>query len=380
MRNSRFVLGLVLLLAVLLAGASLYLYTQRTPSAQKPVEQKPVTITCAGGSEKSSLMADPQVQELLRDKHGLTVKFVPMGSYKQVLLTADEIKAKSFNCLWPSSASARSVFEARHRGEFPDYRAETVLQSPEVIYSGPHATEALRTAGLVTTSGKVNSLDIAKLLTDHVLKKTTWQSLKATDLAGPVRIGSTDARTSNSGFTLAQLELTVIATSDLTQAPTIAEARKALPTLRRIYETSGLQAASSDDGFRQWLTQGGEYSSPLYAGYENQLIQQWIQANRSESLISDVTMLYPSPSIYSDHPVLALDADALRLIDAMKDEQVQQIAWQRFGFRSGTNAAINDVKGFEPLPLAPRVRTVPAPNSQVTLAMLDCLEDATKCS
>lgn len=381
MKNSRSLLGMLIMVLVLVLGGALYLWTKNTPEAQKPLSEKKVTITCAGGSEKSELMADPEVAKLLHDKFGLTVKFVPMGSYKQVLLSSEDIKARGYNCLWPSSASARSVFEAKHKGAFPAYRAQTVLQSPEVIYSGPSATKALTDAKLVSTrNGTVHWLDIKTLLTGHVLKGTTWQQLKATDLAGPVRIGSTDARTSNSGFTLAQLELTAISTSDLTTPPTLAEARKALPTLRRIYETSGLQAASSDDGFRQWLTQGGEYSSPMYAGYENQIIQHWIANGRSESLMQDVRILYPEPTIFADHPVLALDADGARLIEAMTDEQVQKIAWQRYGFRSSTNAALNDVKAFDKLPLANRVRTIPAPNSDVTLAMIACLEDEKQCS
>ena len=34
-------------------------------------------------------------------------------------------------------------------------------------------------------------------------------------------------------------------------------------------------------------------------------------------------MLYPDPTIYSDHPILALDANAARFLDAMKDPEIQ---------------------------------------------------------
>lgn len=379
MKNAKALMGLVVLVLVLVLGGWLYLWAKDNPDAKEPTAPSRVTITCAGGSEKTELMADPEVKKLLEDKFGLVVNFVPMGSYKQVLLSSDDIKARGYHCLWPSSASARSVFESKHAGAFPGYRAANVLQSPEVIYSGPTATAALQRAGLVTTSGEAHLLDIEKLLTQHVLKNTTWQQLKAGDLAGPVRIRSTDARTSNSGFTLAQLQLTVMATDDA-NPPTLAEAKTVLPTMRRLYETSGLQAASSDDGFRQWLTQGGEYSAPLYAGYENQLLQQWVKSGRDESLVKDVTMLYPSPTIYSDHPILALDADGARLVEAMQDTEIQTIAWKKYGFRSTVNAGLNVLSDFQGMPLAARFRTIPAPNSEVTLAMLDCLEDAGKCS
>lgn len=82
MKNPRFVVGLAVLLAVLLGGGGLFLWTKNTPAAQKPIAEQPVSITCAGGSEKTELMADPEVKKLLREKFGLTVTFVPMGSFK----------------------------------------------------------------------------------------------------------------------------------------------------------------------------------------------------------------------------------------------------------------------------------------------------------
>ena len=56
------------------------------------------------------------------------------------------------------------------------------------------------------------------------------------------------------------------------QPPTVAQAKKGLPTVRELYDAQGLQAKSSDFGFDQWLLQGGELHAPLYAGYESQVI------------------------------------------------------------------------------------------------------------
>ena len=52
------------------------------------------TVTCIGGSEKTSLMADPRVKKILADTYGLTVSFSPMGSYDQVSLPDAELKAR----------------------------------------------------------------------------------------------------------------------------------------------------------------------------------------------------------------------------------------------------------------------------------------------
>jgi hypothetical protein len=196
-----------------------------------------------------------------------------------------------------------------------------------------------------------------------------------------VAIASTDPAKSNSGLTMAQLQLTILSTSDAYAAPSIAQARKALPTMRALYDAQGLQARTSDNGFREWLTQGGEFKAPLYAGYENQLIQQAALAGDNRAAVLDnIRILYPEPTIYSDHSILALDPNAARFIDAMKDPEVQTLAWRSYGFRSAVQVGLANMADFPDLPLAAQVRTTPPPNAEVTLALLACVQDATKCA
>jgi hypothetical protein len=274
------------------------------------------------------------------------------------------------------------VFEAQHKGAFADYRAQTVLQSPEVVYAGPQGTDALVKAGIVQKrNDRYFIVDMKKLLLDYVLKHKTWDGLGTADLHGPITISSTDPARSNSGFTLTQLQLNIIATEDVHQAPSREQAGKALPTIRALYDAQGLQAASSDAGFRQWLTQGAEFHAPLYAGYENQLIQQVVQmGGQSAQVLTNVRVLYPDPTIYSDHPILALDAAAGRFIDAMKDDvDIQTIAWKKFGFRSSVQLGLNNVTDFPNLPLADKIITTTPPNAEVTLALLACVKDVKEC-
>ncbi|MFE9653287.1 hypothetical protein [Micromonospora sp. NPDC006431] len=375
--SARFLIGLVTVIAVCVVAAVLWRRSAGTPATAGP----PTTVTCVGGSEKSELMADGEVKRILREDYRLTVAFQPLGSYDQVQLSTDEIKARKLDCLWPSSASAQSVFEAQHAGAFPDYRAENLLQSPEVIYAGPRGTDALLRKGIVQRRGdRYFVVDMKRLLLDHVVKRGTWEAIGAADLRGPITVASTDPAKSNSGFTLAQLQLNIIATADGFSAPSLAQARRALPTMRALHDAQGLQSRSSDSGFREWLTQGGEFKAPLYAGYENQIIQQVVQSgDSSANLLKNVRVLYPDPTIYSDHPVLALDPAAGRLIDALKDPKIQDIAWQRYGFRSAVQVGANDVTDFPDIGLADQIRAAPAPAADVTLALLSCMKDTTTC-
>src|SRR5262249_49460782 len=151
----------------------------------------------------------------------------------------------------------------------PEYRAENVLQSPEVVYAGERGTDALVKKGIVAQrDNRYYIVNMKTLLLDYVLKHETWESIGAADLRGPITVASTEAAKSNSGFVLAQLELNIIATSDVYSAPNADQAHKVLPQMRALYDAQGLQARTSDVGFREWLTQGGEFKSPLYASYE----------------------------------------------------------------------------------------------------------------
>ena len=105
-----------------------------------------VALNCIGGSEKTTLMADPDVTKILHDRYHLAVNFTPLGSYDQVQLTTAELKQRGVDCLWPSSQSAQSVFEKLHNTavDFPGYQAnlETLkpLELPAVPVAGAAQT------------------------------------------------------------------------------------------------------------------------------------------------------------------------------------------------------------------------------------------------
>jgi hypothetical protein len=339
------------------------------------------TINCIGGSEKQELMADPDVVKILKDRYHLIVNFTPQGSYDQVQLTTAELKAQAVDCLWPSSGSAQLVFEETHNvtTDFPGYHAETVLQSPEVIYAGPVATQTLLKNGIVQLRSGHYYIVKMQMLLDTVLAKKTWADLapKQTTIAGPVNISSTDPAKSNSGFTLSQLELIIVSTDNPYESPTVEQAKQGLPAVRGLYDAQGLQAQSSDFGFDQWLLQGGELHAPLYAGYESQVIGKLVSYESDPSalkqLLASVRILYPDPTIYADHPILALDSAARGFITAMKDPDIQKIAWERYGFRSGVSIG-TDVSYFKQLALPAQLQTTAPPNADVTLLLLRCIQ------
>ncbi len=363
---------LVAVVLVVIVVFTTIIHPQAPKVTPVPTPVPQVTLNCAIGSEKADLMRDANVKRILSQKYEITFNFKTQGSLDQAALTTDQIKQQGLDCLWPSSIAAQNVFQALHPNAFPEYRAETVLNSPEVIYAGPEGTSALQKAGVVQQrEGKYFIVNMKTLLQNYILKGAQWESLGTQNIRGPIAIGSTNPAQSNSGFTLSLLELIIISTNDPYKAPSAQQARAALPIMRALKDAQGLQATSSAFGFEQWLLQGGEFRSPLYAGYESQVLEQALQ---NKSILQNVRVLYPDPTVYNEHPILAFNAHASRLIDAMKDNDIQKIAWTKYGFRS-IQLSTTNVNDFPSVPIANHFQTTNVPDAEVIQMLQNCLKN-----
>jgi hypothetical protein len=329
-----------------------------------------VKLTCYGGSEKQDFINDPEVTKILKDKYGIAVNFNAKGSYNQVQLSTDELKANKVDCLWPSSASAQAVFEGAGTAKAfgNDYQAASVLQSPEVLYANKEAADGLIAAGIVQMRDNAYFVvDLNKLLLQYLLPGKSWSDLGVALPSGPVLINSSDPAKSNSGMTLAQLELATVASGNPYVPATPDQARAALGRVKALIDAQGLMRTGSDSAFEQWVIQ---QTGGLLAGYENQLLQ-WVTTRNGGVMPPGIVTLYPEPTILNDHPILSLTAAGKKLIAAIEDDAVQDIAWKRYGFRSGTRVIEQAFPGVT-VPPTHTIKKTQAPGYEVTQLLLDC--------
>ena len=64
-------------------------------------------------------------------------------------------------------------------------------------------------------------------------------------------------------------------------------------------------------------------------------------------------MMYPTPTVWSSHVYIALDEAGTAGIDALLDEDIQRLAWEKHGFRTG----VYDTPRMQPIsgcPVLPR--------------------------
>ncbi len=365
-----FYAGIAGIVAVLVIAVVLITSNRSTPGDTAAPGDGPVKLTCLGGSEKEDFINDPEVKTILRDRYGIEVDFNAKGSYKQVQIPADELNADKIDCLWPSSASAQAIFEGSGTSKVfgNDYEAASVLQSPEVIYANREAADGLKNAGIVQVRGNAYFIvDLRKLLDDYLLPGKSWADLGVTLPSGPVLINSSDPATSNSGMTLAQLELATLASGNPYQPATAAQAAASVPKVKALVEAQGLMRTGSDSAFEQWVIQ---QTGGLLAGYENQLLQ-WITTRNGGVVPEGIVTLYPEPTIFNDHPILSLTPNGKKLIAAVQDDAVQDVAWKKYGFRSGTRVLEQAFPGVD-VPATHIIKKTQAPGYDVTKLLLDC--------
>jgi hypothetical protein len=328
------VIGIVIfVLVVIVAIGARFVLDQGSDGATSGIRsvvepKRIVTLTGYVGGEKVGLLEDPRVRKILAEKYGLNLDYTRAGSFEMVDLANEDT-----DFLFPSSSNA--IEYLRDKEVVKPKRNQVVFSSPIVVYSWAEVADALVKRKIAEKNGDVYFITDMPAFVKLLESGTGWAEIGVPELFGKVKVITTDPNKSNSGNQFAALLGNVMA-GDVVDPST---APKVAPRLKALYDRLGNLDSSSGDLFNQYLRLGaGAY--PMAAGYENQLIEfaaadpdQW------DSVKGRLAILYPEPTVWSEHDVIALSDEAAPLIDAMRDPEIQRLAWQRHGFRTGLPGA-----------------------------------------
>jgi hypothetical protein len=269
--------------------------------------------------------------------------------------------------LWPSSSVFVDV--ARQNG-VGVRRDQVILNSPIVFYAWEQIADGLVSAGFGRKIGaRRYEVDTARLV-GAVIAGRSWADLGMSGLFGRARILSTDPNRSNSGFMFVGLVANVLSgdVADRAAAESVAEG------VRTVFRRMGFMTSSSGRIFEDYLA-GGPSVQPIVVGYENQLVE-WALEDRERwrRVQTDVAqrpvVLYPVPTVFSSHPLIAIDPAAERLIEALLTPEVQQLAWVEHGFRGPLGTAGQVDALFEEF-VRPAIENVaPMPSAGVMLDLI----------
>ena len=314
--------GLILLVVLMAVIGGIYFVTGNAPRI--------VNVDGYVGGEKIELLEDEEVRSVFEEKYGLNVDYSRAGSLD--MMTAD-LSGRDY--LFPSSSIALEYYEDLHGSPV---QSEIVLNTPIVLYTHQIVLDAFENQGLITTDGDIHYIDMAGLL-ELIQNDSQWSDIGLPELYGRVSVDTTGPSKSNLGNMFAALVANV-----LNEGRTVTEADLAaiLPELQDIFGKLGYMETSSSDLFSQFLRMGVG-AEPIIAGYESQLIEYAaLYPDEYDRIRDDVVMLYPAPTVWSAHVMIALDENGQILLNAMQDEDIQEIAWKKHGFRTGNYGDIAD--------------------------------------
>jgi len=322
------------------------------------------------GSEKSGFLENEKVKKILKDKYGITLDYTRAGSIEMVSSPVKD----DIDFLWPSSQVALEIFKSTQAPKL--VKSDLIFNSPIVIYSWDIVVNALVDKGIVTKENGIYYITNMPALIDYIRKGKKWSEIGLPDLYGRVNIITTDPTTSNSGNMYAGLVSNII-NGDVVDNDKALDTL--LPVLRDIFNAQGFQQTSSGFLFEQFLKTGvGQY--PMIAGYENQIIEFSILHKDFWPQISNkIKILYPVPTVWSEHPLLALNKKATALIDALEDPEIQKIAWEEHGFRTGLVGVQNDPKILQVMGIAETIKqTVPMPKAAIMEKIINNIADSSR--
>lgn len=356
MGQSGKIIGAIILLMVM-AIAGFFYYTQSS---------KPTQSTLKGliGGEKTGLLDDQEVQKIMTQKYGITLDYSKAGSIEMV--QGDTTK---YDFLFPSSQVAVDIYKSLPNK--PLLKTETIFNSPIVLYSWDKVTDALIKEGIVKKSDSAYYIVNFPKLVNLVNQGKKWSDIGLPELYGKITITSTDPTKSNSGNQFAGL-LANILNGDVVDETTV---QKVLPTVKQFFARIGYMESSSSDLFEEYL-RTGMGAKPIIVGYENQIIE-FAEDNKDvwPQVKDRIRILYPVPTVWSAHTLMVLKPEAKPLITALSDKEIQRIAWEKHGFRTGLAGATNDPKKLKVAGIPQGInQVVPMPNPKVMETIINSLK------
>jgi hypothetical protein len=315
------------------------------------------------GGEKSGLFEDQRFTGAMLKKYGLTIHYKKAGSIDMISAPLEDM-----DYLFPSSYTALELYKQKYGSAYK--RAEVVFNSPIVLYTRKTVAEALKKQGWVHTEDETEYIDLRKLI-DAVSADTKWSSVGLNELYGNMYIISTDPLKSNSGNMFAGLVANMLNNGEVASGESL---KKNGGELKRFFSKLGYLESSSADLFNSFL-KTGIGAKPVIAGYESQILEFSVEHPEEWAYVKDdIVVLYPEPTVWSAHPFIALTGNGERVIEALLGEEIQALAWETHGFRTGiaSGQAADTVFGIKGVPGQVK-KVIPLPNPDTMQKIMEII-------
>ena len=348
--------GLILFVALIAGIIGYYMYTNPAKDDDNEIVDVDSleTVYVATGGGKEDFLKDEEVIKIIQKKYGLNVVYDSWSNGKMIVNDLVREDGTRYDAMFCSDERFYNYFKLPADASKGEAKRDTViagsltLNTPIVFYSWAPVVDAFINEGIVTVQdGTYYITDMDKLIS-YILEGKKWKDIGLNEIYGTINICSTDPVTSSPGTTFYGLLLSIMSGGEILDE-TI---EQNLPNLRAFYLKSGYMNNTPADLFEGYL-KTGMGAKPLIVDYEKSLVE-FKNSNPKgfESIKDNIRLLYPAPTVWNSHCIAAFNEKGEKFLKVFDDEEISQIAWQKYGFRTGIAGGNFDTStlGIEGIP------------------------------
>ena len=340
-RKSQVFIGLGILVALIVIIVLINSFSKNKTNASNDL----TTVYIATGGGKENFIADEEVVSIMENKYNLNVVYDSWSNGKLVkekLLRKDGTKYDAMFCSDQRFYDYFKLAADTSKGEAARDRVLNgglTLNTPIVIYSWDTVVDALINEKIVTEKDSVYYITDMEKLINYILEGKKWKDIGVDMLYGSINIDSTDPVTSSPGATYYGLLLSIMCGGTVTEE----NLSQNLANLKEFYIKSGYMNNTPADLFELYL-KTGVGGKPMIVDYEKSVIDFANSNPDGWNQVKDkIRILYPTPTIWNSHCIATFNETGNRFYSAFEDSEIQQIAWSRYGFRTGVTGGNYDV-------------------------------------
>ncbi len=327
------------------------------------------TIYVATGGGKEDFLKDEEVHEILRKEYKIDVVFDTWSNSKTVskpliretigLGNQDIVKrieqgekftinsdgVTKYDALFTSDIRYYDYYKQKPTGEeaerYTVLGGGLTLNTPIVFYSWDKIVDALIVNKIVEEKDGIYYVTDMEKLVGYILNGKSWKDLDVKEeLYGNVSISSIDPVTSSPGATYYGLLLGILSKGEITEE----NVKKNMPKLKDLYIKSGNMRFTPADLFQEYL-RAGMGTQKIIVDYEKSIIDFSNSNPKGFAQVKDrIRILYPKPTSWNNHCFMYFTEAGEILNKAFEEnERIQQIAWEKYGFRTGITGGKYDV-------------------------------------
>ena len=358
--NKKQIVGIVIFILLILIIVGIKVFGNTNSNNPGIIPKNLTTVYVATGGGKEDFISDPDIIKIMQKKYKLNVVYDNWSNGKTVKLplvresvdlgnknvdknniTINSNGVTKYDALFTSDQRFYDYYKLQPNKEAGEADRYTVLDgglvlyTPIILYSWKSVTDKLIEQGIVTKEEEIYYITDMNKLISFILESKNWSDIGLNDLYGKINVASTDPVTSSPGATYYGLLLSILSNGDINDE----NINTNLEKLKTYYQKSGYMNNTPADLFERYLKTGigGE---PIIVDYEKSLIEFAIaNPDGYNQVKDDMVLLYPKPTMWNTHCFAVFSENGKKLYKALQDEEIQKIAWEKYGYRTGFTGA-----------------------------------------